>query len=179
MKELRWYANEVTNEFCSSLNPLLKVPLNCKRGHLYLELQSSTVLFTRSELVKLHRRFAHPRTEKLINILRRASPDNNTPETRLFLDYIVARCNSCQRMAPKPFVFQVTMPDNIVLNLEVMLDLMWIEPRPHTPVLHIVDRGTHFSAAEFLNGESAEDVWNSFISCCVSVYVGVPIVFVS
>ncbi len=60
--------------------PIAKVPLNVKRGHLYLEWQSSIVLFTPSELVKLHRRFAHPSTEKLINILRRASPENYTPE---------------------------------------------------------------------------------------------------
>ncbi len=66
------------------------------------------------------------------------------------------------------------MPDNIQFNHEIILDLTWIEPRPHKPVLHIVDRGTHLSAAEFLVGESSEDIWNTFISCWVTVYVGFP-----
>ena len=56
------------------------------------------------------------------------------------------------------------------------MDLIWIEPRPHRPVLHIVDRGTHFSAAVFLDREDAVSIWNSFGSCWVSIYVGFPIV---
>ncbi len=79
-----------------------------------------------------------------------------------------------QRMAPKPSVFQVTMPDKIFFNREIYLDLMWIEKRPHPPVLHIVDRGTHFSAATFLKSESAVDLWNAFVTCWVSVYVASP-----
>ena len=77
-------------------------------------------------------------------------------------------------MTPKPFVFQVTMPDDIQFNHEVILDLTWIEPRPHKPALHVVDRGTNFSSALFVDGKSAEDVWNAFISSKVSTYIGVP-----
>lgn len=172
MKGLKWYTNEVTNEFCSHIDPSLKAKL----GHLYLEWPPSTVLFTRSDLLKLLRRFAHTSTDKLMNVLRRASPDNYSPETRRFLEDIVARCNSCQPMAPKPFVFQVSLPDN-----EIYMDLMWLhvtsegDTNPSKKsVLHVVDRGTHFSAARFLSGESAETVWNTFIECWVSIYVGFP-----
>ena len=38
------------------------------------------------------------------------------------------------------------------------------------PILHVVDRGTHFSAAEFLPGEGVTDIWNMFIKCLLSVY---------
>ncbi len=105
-------------------------------------------------------------------VIRRASPDNFTPSTRRFLDDIAAHCNSCQRMAPKPFVFQVTMPDNIVFNHEIYLDLMWIEKRPHPPILHIVHRGTHFSASTFLKSENAVDVWSASVTVRVSYYIG-------
>ncbi len=66
-----------------------------------------------------------------------------------FMEDITAHCNSSQRIAPKPFAFQVTLPDSIAFNHEIYLDLIWIENRPHAPALHIVDCGTHFSAAQF------------------------------
>ncbi len=75
MKKVGWYVNEVTNEFCSHANPELKAPLVFKRVHLYLEWAQSVVLYTRVELGKLHRRFAHPSAEKLFNLLRRAQPE--------------------------------------------------------------------------------------------------------
>ncbi len=124
MKQLRWYVNEVTNEFFSNEDKSRKIPLCPKQGHLYLQWSNSIVLFTRHELVKFHRRFAHSSTDKLANVLRRAPPGNYTPTARRFLDDIFAHCNSCQHIAPKPFVFQVTMPDDIVFNHEIFMDLM-------------------------------------------------------
>ena len=45
------------------------------------------------------------------------------------------------------------MPHNIQFNHEVIMDLTLIEPRLQRPALHIVDRGTHFSAAVVLEGK--------------------------
>eukprot|EP00171_Calliarthron_tuberculosum_P023868 IDg23868t1 len=106
MKELKWHINEVSNEFCSYNNPDLKVKLEFKLGHLYLNWPSRVVLFSKSELLKIHRRFAHPSAEKLSNLLKRAKPEMFDKSTRKFLDEIVSHCQSCQRLAPKPFVFQ-------------------------------------------------------------------------
>ena len=102
---------------------------------------------------------------------KRATPNQYNANTRKILEDISKHCQSCQRMASKPFLFQVSMPDDVQFNYEVILDLTWLEPRPHRPALHIVDRGTHFSAAEFLQGESAEDIWNTFVSCWFSKYL--------
>ena len=66
------------------------------------------------------------------------------------LQEIIASCQACQRMAPKPLVFQVTMPDDIQFNHEAMMDLRRIEPKPNRTALHVVERGIHFSAAVFL-----------------------------
>ena len=81
------------------------------------------VLFARRELLNINRRFAHPSTTKLMELLKIASPEKIDDKTRKTLDDIVSRYNSCQSMAKKPLVFQITMPDNIVLNHEVYLDL--------------------------------------------------------
>ena len=174
MKELRWYVNEVSDELCCFDQPELKIKLQFQKGHLYYNWPSALILFTKRELEKIHRRFAHPSASKLYDLIRRAAPSELDAKTRIFLDEIVAHCNSCQRMAPKPFVFQVTMPDNIVFNHEVCMDLCWLESRPQKPVLHVVDRGTHFSAARFVASESAESIWNTFLECWVSIYVGFP-----
>ena len=63
------------------------------------------------------------------------------------LNEILKICESCLRTAPKQFVFQVTMPDTIQFNHEIVADVFFIEGNP---VLHVVDRGTHFLASKFL-----------------------------
>lgn len=48
---------------------------------------------------------------------------------------------------------------------------MWLDGKA---VLHVVDAHTHFSGAEFLKGQSVEDVWEAFIQCWDSLYTGFP-----
>ncbi len=174
MKEQKWYVTEVTNELCNYDEPTMKVQLTFKRRHLYLEWNYNLVFFSRAGLLKMHRRFAHPTADKSSALLRRAYPRKYSSSTKNVLEDIVRRCNSCETMAWKPFIFQVTMPDEILFNHEIILDLAWIEPRPHRPVLHIVDRGTRFSASKFVYGECAKSVWNTFVSLWVTAYVGFP-----
>ena len=66
------------------------------------------------------------------------------------------------------------MPDDIQFSHEVITDLTWIEPRPQRPAFHVVYGGTHFSTAVFLEGENSESVWNAFVSCWESNYIGLP-----
>lgn len=51
-----------------------------------------------------------------------------------------------------------------MFNHEVYLDISLIDSEPHKLVLHVVDRGTHFSAVAY---ESTAAVWNTFVSCWV------------
>eukprot|EP00171_Calliarthron_tuberculosum_P007706 IDg7706t1 len=143
MKQLKWYINEVTNEFCSFENSTLKVKLRFEKGHLYLKWPTSVVLFTRKELIKIHRRFAHPSANKLAALIKRADPGSFDPSTKRILEDIVSHY------------------------------LTWIEQRPHPPALHVVDRGTHFSAAQFVKSESAESIWNTFLACWTCAKFGI------
>ena len=170
MKRYRIRVDEVENTI-EQKDQGWKASLTFKKGHLYREWPARVVLFTRTELEKLHRRFAHPTTTKLLNLLRRADPKRVDDQTRETLERIYRSCDPCQRMSPKPFVFQVSMPDDIVFNNEVVVDLMWLDGKP---VLHIVDRGTHYSAASFVTDESAETTWNTLVRCWVSLYTGFP-----
>ncbi len=174
MKKHQWYVNEVTDEFCSYLDPSLNVKLILKMSHLYLEWPSNLILYSRSDLIKINGRFAHSTPEKLATLLNRAAAQYFEIGTKKLLEDISRRCKACQHMESRLYTFQVTMRDNIQFNHKVIVDISWIEPRPHKPVLHIVHRGTHFSTAKFVSGESAEDAWNTLISCWVSVYAGFP-----
>jgi transposase InsO family protein len=40
------------------------------------------------------------------------------------------------------------------------------------PLLHVVDVETNFSAATFLSSESAQNIWDAFMKCWGSVYIG-------
>ena len=77
-------------------------------------------------------------------------------------------------MTKKLFLFQVSMLDNIVFNHKGYLDSTRIEPCPYVPVLHIVDRETHFSAAWFAPIESTEEVRNMFVSSWFSICIEFP-----
>jgi hypothetical protein len=49
---------------------------------------------------------------------------------------------------------------------------MFLEDRK--PVLHVVDAGTTFQAATFLEGEDANSVWNAFLRCWSHALCGHP-----
>lgn len=121
--------------------------------------------------MRLHKHFFHPSAAKLYNVLKRSNPEKANEATLTILKEISRACATCQRFAPKPLSFQVTIPGDVVFNNELALDLMWIDGRA---VLHIVDVHTHFSSAVFLRGQDVTDVWNAFVEGWSSVYIGFP-----
>lgn len=81
-------------------------------------------------------------------------------------------CATCTRFSSKPLRFKVALPeDKIVFNREVALDLSWLNVKP---VLHVMDLGTGFSNAIFLQGQSVSDFWTVFTLRCSTIYGGHP-----
>ena len=149
MKKMGYYVNEVTDEFIKNKNQNQRLQLKFKLGHLYLECSPKLIVYTRSHFLEIHKRFAHPTADKFSTFLKRAKPEEYSSSVRTILKYIVSKSKSCQRMAPKLYTFEVSLLGDKKFNHEVIIDLTWIEPRPHRLAVHIVDRGTHFSAARF------------------------------
>jgi hypothetical protein len=52
-----------------------RLPVTRKGGHGFLEWDVKNVLYTKSQLVKLHKHLYHPSSGKLLNLLKRATPD--------------------------------------------------------------------------------------------------------
>jgi hypothetical protein len=61
------------------------------------------------------------------------------------------------------------MPDSIVFNHTLAIDLVWLEGKA---ALHVIDLHTHFSAAGFLQRQSVDDVWTTLLAIWVCVYPG-------
>lgn len=102
-----------------------KMPIARKFGHMYLEWPASTILFTKSELKKLHRQFKHPSVDKLLNLLKRSKVKDVDSSTRVMLEEISKACETCNVFSRPPQRFRVAIPpDKIIFNEEVALDLM-------------------------------------------------------
>ena len=132
-------------------------------------------MFTKSELLRFHRRFQHPHQDKLLNLLGRARPADLDPQTRSVLRDISESCDTCQRLEPKPIRFKATLPsvDDIIFGEELSIDLRFIDSEA---VLHVVDAATRFYAASFLKdyGQSVEGIWLALIEAWCTIYTGYP-----
>lgn len=61
--------------------------------------------------------------------------------------------------------------ESVRFNERLLIDIMYLDGKP---VLHIVDEGTHFSAARFINDVSTKTVWSTIIDCWATLYTGLP-----
>lgn len=147
------------------------VQLKRKLRHAYVE-WADNILYTETELRKMHRHFYHPSTDKLFKMIKRAEPTNEHPGMHEVLEKIKETCDTCQRNGNEPHRFRVAMPpENCVFNRMVSLDIISLDL---CAVLHMVDRDTRFGASSFLSGESAAQVWKFFVNTWISAYIGFP-----
>jgi hypothetical protein len=149
-----------------------KTPLARKLGHISLEFRKEDrVLFTTAELVKLHRAFVHPSAEKLLKLLKRVKPHDLPPDTLMKLQKIAEACATCQETAVPQQRFKVAFPHDGRFAEEIALDLQYIDG---ISLLHLIDLTTGFGAAQWLQSATVEAVWETFLECWATVYVGYP-----
>lgn len=142
------------------------------RGHPFIQWNPHiSCLLTEVELRRLHRRFGHPSTDKLMKLLKRSTLENIGSGTRRILEAIEKHCDPCQRYAQKPRRFKFTLRDDKDFNHTVYVDIFYIESKP---VLHVVDEATNFQAAKWLENMSSEALWRALRMCWIDVYLGPP-----
>ena len=99
--------------------------------------------------------------------------------------------------APEQLIFRIRDTEAVSFNHEILLDVMYLKHRqsettkPRTrsssrasqnlgnqsgaaPVLHIVDVGTKFQAADFLGKMDTTSIWNTFVKLWATTYTGFP-----
>jgi hypothetical protein len=96
--------------------------------------------------------------------------------TRKAIDEISRNCEVCKRFDPAPRrvrrrVRSAIPSENIQFNIKVSLDIFYVDA---SPVLHVICRGTRFSATSFLTVKSSAEVWYTFLAIWVYAYLGPP-----
>ncbi len=94
-------ANNLTYELQAPLSGW-SMPLERKFGHLYLCWGAKEMLYTKPELVKLHRPFRHSSTGKLYEVIKRARPSQVVESTGKLLEDITRSCEICQTFSTPP-----------------------------------------------------------------------------
>ena len=151
---------------------LWTAPLLVQSGHLFVK-NSPDVLFTKKELTRMHVSLAHPSSDKLFRLLQVARPDETAPDTAALLKEINNSCRICTLYGPPPHRVRSSVPDNIRFNHHLVLDLFYLSG---DVCLHVICKGTRFSATAFLPSKRAEVVWETFLRIWILVYLGSPCV---
>lgn len=124
------------------------------------------ILYTYSELLKLHRNFSHPHADKSLNLLKLARSWETDGTTKELLEDICNRRNTRQIFYCPPVRFKISLPteESLVSGKELSLDLMFLDCKS---VLHIFDPTKHFSAASF---HTWNQLWPICPGCLVRIY---------
>jgi transposase InsO family protein len=67
--------------------------------------------------------------------------------------------------------FRTIVPDDVESNRRVLMDVMYTQGKPF---LHVVDSGTTFQSARFLELVDVNSVWYCFIECWSRLFIGDP-----
>jgi len=113
------------------------VPLvRSSSGHVYVSMDiGQHTFFSVAQVQRLHRQFYHPSAEKLFQLLRKARPEDVTPETLKVLEDLGKRCDPCQRIQTAPVRFKVSFgAEHVRFNERIMMDVMSIDGAPILPV---------------------------------------------
>ncbi|KAL0929476.1 uncharacterized protein CTRU02_204398 [Colletotrichum truncatum] len=146
------------------------IPVVRKWGHAFFNLskRESSIFFTEVQLRRLHRRFGHPRTERLYQLLKNAGHDDISQS---ILEKVQKFCHNCQSHDPAPRRFKFSLKDESYFNYEIVVDVVRLKDKN---ALHVIDTETSFQGATFLKSLSARDTWNALTKCWINTYVGPP-----
>lgn len=165
--KLKAYFNNVLNVIVQGNKT---IPVVRKWGHPFFNTSRTEagIFLTEPQLRRLHRRFGHPRTDRLYKLLKSAGHDD---VDELVLQKIQKLCHQCQLHDPAPKRFKFSIKDESHFNYEIIMDVVRLGDRN---VLHVIDSDTSFQAATFLNSLSARDTWNALCKCWIYTYIGPP-----
>lgn len=84
------------------------IPITHQHGHLFIQWNLGEMLYARGELEQLHLQFFYPSHQKLLNVLRRGTPDEIKGDTSRLSQEIVGKCDGCKRFGIRLCRFRVS-----------------------------------------------------------------------
>lgn len=164
----------------ASQNHGWRIPMSWRDRHFWADLdegdallaekEAHEILFTKAELHSLRKKLGHASAQKLRSLLKRAQEDASNEDLQLLKD-IGKECYSCQKLARSPMRHMSSIPEDIRLNHEIVMDLMHIDDKP---ILQIACAGARFAVAVFMPGKSAEAAWSALLRIWIKPCVGSP-----
>ena len=104
--------------------------------------------------IKLHRQFAHPKCEKLINLLKSAAPPwNDDKELFTLLEKLSDKCDICKKYKRFHLHPSVSLPMATKFNQCIAMDLKFYEEHI---LLHIIDYASRFSSSSRIPSKRPE-----------------------
>ena len=147
-----------------------------KSGHLLLPLiDTSHCLLTspiqpgnpnlEKQITKLHKQFAHPSASRLKQLIKNSG--TNDKSTDDLIDSVTNNCDTCRRFKKPPPRPVVGMPLASEFNETVAMDIKFIHS---SPVLHLIDHVTRYSAACRLNNKKPTSVIQAILVIWLQIF---------
>ena len=121
---------------------------------------------------ELHRQFVHPTAEKLIKLVN-LSDQKDDDELITEIQEVTQSCDTCKRYNQAPPLPIVGLPLSTKFNEVVIMDIKLYQG---TPLLHLIDSCTRFSASAVLKSKKAEVVVENMFKMWISLF-GCPLEF--
>ena len=124
-----------------------------------------------SGIRKLHRNLDYPSAQKAYDSLQLAYPHETKRADFEMLKNIAANFFGFQPFAIMPNRYRAVLPDKIIFNYEVNLDIMFLE---RSMALHACFKHTRLKRATFISSSLSSVIWEVFMNIRVSPYLGAP-----
>ena len=121
-----------------------------------------------SKISKLHKQFAHPSSDKLIELIRNSGISDKKIED--MVTTISDNCDICARFKRPPLRPVVAMPLASEFNEVVAMDLKFID---QVPILHMIDHATRYSMSVRLPNKKAITIIEGILNHWIRIF-GAP-----
>lgn len=114
--------------------------------------------------------FMQPSASKRSQLIARADPRKSNPSIRKLSEDITSACASCKTCQSAPLRFKASIPAvRIIFKQVLYIETLWLHERP---VLHVIADRSGFRSAAFLTVKSASIIWDLFIACWMTTFIG-------
>ena len=128
-------------------------------------LQENDDKVNEKKIHKLHKQFAHPKAQKLKELIRNSGVSDKKIEE--IVDNVSNNCDTCKRFRRPPLRPVVNFPLASEFNEVVALDIKFIDQQP---ILHLIDHATRYSMACRLRNKRAETVVENTLNLWIRVF---------
>lgn len=151
LKIILCWSITLINPFNTAIRNTVDLSRSFYRGHVFLEWNHHSILFTRSELTRIHLHFMHPAAYCLFYLIKWANPANATDSVKELVDELTAACLSRKEYKSRPLRFKVNItPSKLVFNQSVSIDILSLEEKM---ALHVVDGHNNYRNAIIVRSE--------------------------